>query len=436
MNDQQITCPKCQHKFPLSETFSRQIKESLKNELAAENKKKENELNEKLRIFKVKQKEENENIEKEKKKLREKSESIDRKVEKKLKEQRKNILESAKKEAEKKIKKETDLQLKDLQTQNEEKDKELELARKNELDLRKKTREIEKREKNFELEMQRKMDKEREKLINQIKKDEQEESRRKMLEKDKQINQMRKTIEELKRKSEQGSTQIQGDAQEEDLKSILKNKFPIDAVEDVPTGIKGADIIQTVNTNSGENSGIILWESKNTKKWSNDWIKKLKEDQGIVRADVCILASRVLPEGIKNFDFINGVWVCNYHFALSLASVLRLHLLEVGKVKRSLIGKDEKMEVLYKYLTGSQFKNRIENIVIAFTEMKGGLDSEKRAIQRIWSKREKEIEKVIENTSGMYGDLQGIVGRSALSKVKILELPEAQEPELEVEDKN
>jgi hypothetical protein len=378
MPEQSISCPKCGTEIPLTEALSHQIAEQLRGEF-------EQKLeHEKVQLWKTAQ----------------------------VKAQEKMAIELA-----------------DLKSQNEEHSKELEEARKNEIELRRKTREIEEKEKSLELEMERKMDEEKERLSQAIRKSTEEESRMKMLEKDKQLEQMRSTIEELKRKSEQGSMQIQGDVQENDLRDTLRAKFFTDTIEDVPTGIRGADLVQTVRNAFGQECGVLLWESKNTKAWSNDWIKKLKGDQGLAKADVCILVSKTLPEGIEAFGSLDGVWVCGYETALDLAEVLRLSLAEVYAIKQANSGKGEKMEALYGYLTGSQFKNRVENIVMAFTSMKSDLEAEKRSFQKMWSKREKEIERVIGNTSGMYGDLQGIAGANALPRVESLELPDGLDDE-------
>ncbi|MBU0974246.1 DUF2130 domain-containing protein, partial [Patescibacteria group bacterium] len=186
-------------------------------------------------------------------------------------------------------------------------------------------------------------------------------------------------------------------------------------------GAKGADLVQRINAKMGTNAGTIIWESKNTKAFSESWISKLKSDQGLVKADIAILVTQVLPKGVKGFGLVNGVWVVSYAHIIPLVNALRIQLIEVAKVKLSLVGRDEKMGLLYKYLSGPQFKNRVENIVMAFVNMKADLDTEKRSFNRIWSKREKEIEKVIMSTSNMYGDLQGIIGGS-LPEIKQLEL--------------
>ena len=236
-----------------------------------------------------------------------------------------------------------------------------------------------------------------------------------------QFEQLKKANEEMRRKIEQGSMQVQGDAQENQLKEILTLAFPIDVIDDVPTGIKGADLIQRVKSEYGQDCGTIIWESKNTKAWSQEWIRKLKEDQSQAKSDVAILVTKTMPESATGCLSVEGVWVVELSLALYIARVLRSNLIQVQKMKQALVGTDEKMEALHQYLTGSQFKNRIENIVLAFSAMQKDLDTEKRVFQKQWAKREKEIERVTTNTVGLYGDLQGMMGNS-LQTVPALEL--------------
>lgn len=419
MNDQSINCPKCGTDIPLTEALSQQISEQLRGEFEREEEKRQ-------QVFSEQQKQ----LQEEKKKLEEKSASVDvlvaQEIAQKLSVEKESLWKKAQSQAQEKL----SVEMADLKSQAEERSKELEEARKNEIELRRKTREIEEKEKNLELEMERKMDEEKEKLGQVIRRAAEEEFRMKMLEKDKQLEQAQRQADDLKRKLDQGSMQIQGDVQENDLRDALRTTFLSDVIEDVATGIRGADIVQTVQTQFGQKCGIILWESKNTKAWVGDWIKKLKSDQGLAKADVCILVSKTLPEGIASFGLMDGVWVCDYASALPLAEALRVTLQEVHMVKQASVGKGEKMEALYEYLTGNQFKNRVENIVMAFTSMKSDLDTEKRAFQKMWSKREKEIERVTLNTVGMYGDLQGIAGVNALPRVESLELPGGEEEEV------
>ena len=388
--DQTITCPDCGTQIPLTKALSEQVEHRLKHQLEKQKAEYERELKSKLE----------EQLVKEKKQLWEKAQE---------------------KAAEKQEK-----ELADLQAQLKENSERLEKSQQNELELRKKTRDLEEREKNIELEMARKIDEERAKIIEKTKKEEAEQQYLKLQEKDKQLDSMRKQIDDLKRKAEQGSMQIQGEVQENELRSILSTTFIKDEILDVPQGVKGADLIQKVNARIGASMGTIIWESKNTKSFSDQWTAKLKQDQGLVQADVAILVSQSLPDDITGFGIRNGVWVVSYGFVVPLVSALRLHLVDLHSVKQSLVGRDEKMELLFSYLSGPQFKNRIENIVMAFVTMKQDLETEKRSFQRIWSKREKELEKVVLSTSSLYGDLQGIIGGS-LPTIQHLELPSAEE---------
>ena len=407
MSDQTITCPKCNTQIPLNDALTGEIRERLKSEL-------EKAVNEKEKQL----------IQKEKA-LAESQKTVNEQVDKKLNVEKIKMWKIAQEEAGKKH----ELEMKDLQKANEEKDQKLKQMENQELALRKQKRELEERERCLKLENARKLDEERGKIAEQARKDALEEINPKIAEKDKQMEQMRKTIEELKRKSEQGSTQIQGDAQETDLKLALQNAFITDTVEDIKTGIRGADLVQTVFSSMGQQQGLILWESKNQKAWQKEWIKKLKDDQGDKKADIAIIATQVLPEGIDAFGFRDGIWITAYKYALPLAAALRYQLSELSRVKQSVVGKDAKMEILYNYLGGVEFKNRIETIVMAFASLKNGLDTEKRAMEKIWSRREKEIERVIKNMAGFHGDLEGIMGASALPSIKAFELPSGDDEE-------
>ncbi len=354
------------------------------------------------------------------------TEAISRDIEIRLKERyekeigkiQKSLEEKAKKEAQELV----NLQISDLKGQLEEKTKNLKEAQKQELELRKRQRELEEKEEKLELELSRKIDAERQKIIEKASKEFEEKHQLKDAEKDKQLNDMKKQIDELKRKAEQGSQQMQGEVLELELEKSLNDEFPFDDIEPVAKGTRGGDIIQTVKTQSGRACGKILWETKRTKNWSDSWIQKLKDDQREVKADLAILASESLPKGFHHFRQISGVWVTDILSAVSLALALRVVLIQVARERAVQVGKKEKMEVAYNYLTGPEFKNRVEAIVESFTAMKEDLEAEKRATQKIWAKREKQIERVISNTAGLHGDLQEIAGAS-LPTIKMLELP-------------
>jgi len=406
MPEQTITCPNCGKEIPLTETLSHQLKESLRKEYEDKAKEKEQELarREKLLEEKAKQVEDSEK-------------AIEQRVAEKIKAEKEKLKKEAKKEVEEALL----LEQKDLQEQLAEKDRKLEEARKAELDLRKKIREAEEARKNVELEVARRIDEEREKIKQQTIEIFSEEHRLKDLEKDKKINDMLKTIEELKRKAEQGSVQTQGEVMELDLEDLLKTRFPVDEIEPVPRGIRGADILQRVYTRKGQYCGTIVWETKRTKAWSDGWISKLKDDQRGVKADIAVIVTETMPKDAGSITQIEGVWVTNFSLAGGLAEVLRTGLIQVFQAKLSAVGKGEKMEVLYNYLSGPEFRQRVEAIVGTFRSMKEDLDKEKRAITKIWAQREKQIERVMMNTAGMYGDLQGIIGAS-LPQIEMLEL--------------
>lgn len=402
-----ITCPQCGTEIPLTDALTGKIKNQMRGEMQAQLKAQE------------------EAMKKREEALREAQKDIDQQVQKKLENEKKEMWQRAQKAAQEAQKKD----LEDLKAQNEERQKKLDEAQRHELELRKKTRELEEKDKNRQLEMERKIDEERKKMENLLREQMNEENRKKLSEKDMQLEQMKRTIDDLKRKSEQGSMQLQGDAQEEALKKMLEQHFPIDEIQDIATGVRGADLLQKVRSSQGQMCGTVLWESKITKTWNEGWIAKLKDDQVESKADVAILITATLPKDIENFTQKNGVWIVSFPFSLAIISAIRFHLIELKKTQKSLEGQDEKMKFLYQYLSGPQFKNRIENIVSAFTEMKNNLDAEKRAMTKLWARREKEIERVINNTSGMYGDLQGIVG-ATLQNIPQLEFPLEEESEL------
>jgi len=323
----------------------------------------------------------------------------------------------------KKAREEISGELKELQRSNLEKENKLRLADQKEVEMIRKTKELEEKAKTMELEVIRKVEIERKKIEENAQNKASEEFRMQVRSKDEQLDQMRRTIDDLKRKSEQGSMQIQGEIQEHDLKNALILAFPSDVISDVPTGINGADLVHIVKNRSGFNLGCILWESKNTKHWSDGWIQKLKDDQVQAKADVCIIVSQTLPPDIKGFGIKDGIWLSAPSHAILLANAMRYQLMSLSQIKASIVGKDEKMEALYSYLTSTQFKSRVENIVVAFKGLREELDKERRSTERMWARREKELERVMKNTLGMYGDFEGLIG-SALPAISSMELPE------------
>lgn len=244
------------------------------------------------------------------------------------------------------------------------------------------------------------------------KKEAEEELKFKVMEKDQTITAMQKQIEDLKRRAEQGSQQLQGEVQELELEALLTAKFPRDTIQPVPKGEFGGDVLQRVVGPTNQICGTILWESKRTKNWSDGWLPKLREDQRAAKAELAIIVSQALPKEIDSFGFVDGVWIADPKVALPVAFSLRQSLIEVAAARQAGEGQQTKMEMVYGYLTGPRFRQRVQAIVEGFTSMQKDLDMEKKAITRQWAKREQQIERVMEATVGMYGDLQGIAGRT------------------------
>ena len=241
-------------------------------------------------------------------------------------------------------------------------------------------------------------------------------------EKEEQIASMQRQIEDLKRKAEQGSQQLQGEVQELALEALLRQRFSRDLIEPVPKGEFGGDLIQRVVGPAGQVDGSILWEAKRTKNWSDGWLGKLREDQRAAKADVALIVSQALPKGVQTFDYVDGVWITDPKCAIAVAVALRESLLAVSAARLAGEGQQTKMEMIYRYLTGPRFRHRIEAVVERFSEMQADLDRERKAMTRLWAKREEQIHGVVETMAGLYGDLQGIAGRS-LQEIEGLEVP-------------
>jgi hypothetical protein len=385
-----ITCPGCGEVIPISETIYHQVAERAERELKAKSVQQERALAEREKQIQTREAE------------------FDRRVQ----EQVNTVTADLKAKAEQQARQSVCLELEDLKRQAADKDEKLRAAEKAELQLRKQRRDVEERERRLELDTARKLDEERRKIEDQAVRQVEERHRLKDAEKDKQLHDALAVNEELRRKLQQGSQQTQGEVLELELEELLRTAFPFDHIEPVPKGMNGADLIHRVHNKNGHCCGTIVWESKRTKAWSDGWLLKLKDDLRLVKGDLAVIVSEALPKDIVHFVQMKGVWVTSRDCALNLAAALRTQLLEISTIKAAAVGKNEKMEILYRYLSGPEFKQRIEAIVEAFIGMQEDLNEERRATERRWSKREKQIQRVICNTSGMYGDLQGLIGSS------------------------
>lgn len=322
--------------------------------------------------------------------------------------------------AERKIKEELEVKFENSQNELEEIKKQDRLRKEELLKSEEQIRFLKRKDEERELEMKRKIARDEEKIKIEAQKRSDEDNRSKIQEKDKQLQDALKEIEDMKRKLQQGSQQLQGETFELGFENLLSHQYPNDKIIPVKKGSRGGDIIQEIWDSNGNNTGKILWELKNTKAWSETWIEKLKVDKRSVNADEAILISEVLPNDMKTAGFRKSVWVAKQDFVLPLADTIRVKLIQLFYVKNSIKGKDEKMEILFQYLSGTEFKNRIEAIVDAFTNMQGEIEKEKRYFMNKWARDEKNIRQVIDNTYGMHGDLKGIVGQS-LPQIKGLD---------------
>ena len=405
---QSVLCPKCKASISIDDVLTRQIESEVKNRMEEEQKIKEQEL----RI-------QSEQLKKQAAEIAESQKNIDAmiasKVADQLKTEKLKIFKDAKTEAEQEQNAITAL----LEEQLKSKDEKLAQATKNEVELRREKIRLAEDKQTFELEKMRQLEEAKTVFIEEASKKAAEEQQYVVAQLKKQLTDAIKAKDDLARKLEQGSQKTQGEVLELELEELLKAEFIHDAIMPVPTGVTGADIIQKVHDRTGRLCGQIVWETKKTKSWNEHWIQKLKDDQRAIKADLAVIVSAVLPEGVNGFVFRDGVWICDIKLIIPLALALRINLESITREKSMSVGKNEKMEVLYSYLTGIEFKQRVEAIVEAFDSMETALKNERRAYERIWAEREKQLKRVINNTVGMYGDLSGLV---ALPHIKSLEL--------------
>jgi len=312
-------------------------------------------------------------------------------------------------------------ELTELQEVLKVRDEKLAEAQNAQAELIKKQRELDDAKRELELTVEKRVQDGLGEVREKAKREAEDGLKLKVMEKDQTIASMQQKIEELKQKAEQGSQQLQGEVQELELDNLLRAKFPFDTIEAVPKGEFGGDALQRVANQGGQPCGTILWESKRTKHWSDGWLTKLREDQRTAKAEISVLVSQVLPKGVEAFDVVDGVWVTSPRAALPVATMLRHTLVQVNTARQVSEGQQTKTEMVYQYLTGPRFRHRVEAIVEAFSSMQGDLDRERKAIMKQWAKREEQIERVMSATVGMYGDLQGIAGKS-LQEIEGLEL--------------
>jgi hypothetical protein len=325
-------------------------------------------------------------------------------------------------------------EIREIQEILKQKDEKLAEAQKVQADLLRKQRELDDAKRELDLTIEKRVQEGLTATRDQAKKEAEEGLKFKVLEKEQTIASMQKQIEELKRRAEQGSQQLQGEVQELELEAMLTSKFPLDQISPVAKGEHGGDVLHRVASSFGQPCGTILWESKRTKNWSDGWLIKLREDQRQAKAEIAIIVSQALPKEVETFEFIDGVWVTHPKVALPLAIAMRNTLMEVAGARQASEGQQTKMEMVYQYLMGPRFRQRVQAIVEGFSSMKEDLDKERKVIMKQWAKREEQIDRVMMATVGMYGDLQGIAGKT-LQEIEGLELQALDAPKDESDGK-
>lgn len=404
---QKISCPACGHGFHAEEVISQKLTRELEKQFMEKEQAMQNEFVQRLKTLEAKEKD----LE--------------------LKKQRENEIFAEKLEKEKvkiadylKNQQDKDFQLKlfTMETERKEMSDQLERLTRAAIENEQLKRKMSSMQSQIELQLQEKLSEELKKQTDTIRSEEQKRSELKQKELELQLDAQKKLIDSLQRKSQQGSMQTQGEAQEVVIEEYLKEHFPLDEIVEVRKGARGADCIQTVNTRNISNAGMIYYESKRTKNFEQSWIEKLKDDMRIVGADIGILITQAMPKEMEHMGERQGVWVCSYEEYKALIPVLRHGLIQVSEALASQENKADKLNMLYTYLTGNDFKMQIEAIVEGFKQMQEDLQREKMAMNKLWAQREKVIEKVMLNTSQFYGSVKGIAG-SAVPMISVLELP-------------
>ncbi len=404
---QKIMCPACNHAFHAEEVISRQLTRDLEKQFREKEESLLSDFQKKMNMLESREKD------LETKKLKE-NELFAERLEK----------EKTKIQEQLRLQQEQDFRIKLSTLENERKELSvrLESLTKAAVENEQLKRKMETLKSEMELQMQIKMTEELGKDREQIRREEGRKAELRQKELEKQLDDQKKLIEDLQRKSRQGSVQLTGEVQELAIEDYLREQFPLDEIEEVRKGVRGADCIQRVHTRLIPSAGTIYYESKRTKDFQAGWIEKFKEDMRLVGADLGILVTQAMPKDMPHMGERQGVWICSYDDFKPLAGILRHGLIEVATALRSQENKTDKLNLLYAYLTGNDFRMQIEAIVEGFKQIQDDLQKEKIAMHRLWAQREKIIDKVLLNTSQFYGSVKGIAG-SAIPVISVLDLP-------------
>lgn len=406
-----IKCPSCNFEFPLEEALNDELKESIEKEKAELRQKMMVHLNNKEAEFK-----------KAEELLKQQLQAKDKEAETMLAAEKQKLQKELQESLRKTIAADFENQLKLLQQADAEKEEKLKLARQKELDFLQKEQALKIKEEELQITLQRQLMEEREKLKLQLQKEEgdklqlkEQEFTLQLRELQKQLEDQKKLTEEMKRKQEQGSMQLQGEVQELLLEELLQTTFPFDKVEPVGKGVRGADCIQTVRNQFGNEVGKIIFESKRTKDFTNEWIEKLKTDMRNLGADLAVIVTQALPKDMERFGEKEGVYICTFSEVRSVVLLLRNGLLKVFDAKKSQENKGDKMVMLYDYLIGNEFSEQWKAIREGFMSMRLSIQKERDAMEKLWKAREKQLEKVLLNAAHIRGSIEGIAGADAVN---------------------
>jgi hypothetical protein len=406
-----IKCPKCGFAFPMEAAVAEEYKKDLHNKMVVYKKQKDDEV-----------KKHREEIEKKEKMMQDLLLKTEQEHARKLTEEKNQLRQKLEEDLRKSITGDFENRIHLLQQASIQSDEKLRDARRKELEYLKKEQELLTKEQELQISIQKQLLEERKTLTDQIRKEETErinmketELQLRLRELEKQLDDQKKLADEMKRKAEQGSMQLQGEAQELLLEEILRENFPTDLVVEVGKGVEGADCMMIIRSHGGIEYGKIIFESKRAKGWSNSWVEKLKNDMRNKQADLAILVTQVYPRNMDCFGEKDGIWICSFKEVSGLTTVLRNAIIRIAETKKTEENKGEKMQMLYNFLTGLEFRQQMEAIVEGFTELEQSIMKERVQMEKIWKERKKQLDKVLLSTAGMYGSIKGIAGASVKS---------------------
>jgi hypothetical protein len=409
-----IVCPECSHRIPLTESIAAPLLEAERRDFQKKLAVREAEFTRKAEDIRLQQEQ-----------LSKTREGIEGEIKERLKVERAQVIAAEAKKARDQVANEFDAikqQLSESEQLLKARNIKLAEAQQAQADAMRKQRELDEKTREIDITIEKRVQASQAGLVAKARQDATDELKSQVSQKDTQIESLGRTVEELKRKLEQGSQQTQGEAFELELENLLRSKFPLDLIEPVAKGETGGDIVHTVNGQIGSPAGVILWELKNTKNWSDTWLPKLRDNKRAAKADIALIVSAALPKGVETFDLIDGVYVAHPRCAVPVALTLRQGLLEVTNARTTQAGQQSKAEQAYQYLTGSRFKQRIEAIVERFKDMRDDIDKERRFMLKAYAKREAQLSAMVDSTVGMVGDLQGIMGQ-AMPEIAAIDEP-------------